>query len=518
MVALLRIVAFVVVLAMQYHLNAQQSAFRVMPEKDIPWQKWNIRDSNAVKEFYRTMEYKPAWTGNEGRYNFPLLINLLQHADEHGLEEKDYQFEMLTRYRDSLSQLQFGEERIMHEVKLTDAALHFFHDIAFGNTVPLLGYHGLSYKPDCISVPWQLARHIQYNELGKLIYVLQPPMTEVKALRSAIVRLTRIMKDTGYREEQVVSSKISITNKPLLRKLFYLGVLDSLNKSLPDKSLQVKVKEGQRLFSLLDDGVLRSTYLQELNIPITARVKQLSIAINYYRWLYCITRKQPVVVVNIPAAYMKVYSEGKTVMEMRVIVGKPSTPTPTLSSTITEVILYPYWMVPQSIATKELLPSIKRNPGYIDAHSYQVLNRQGKIVDPYSINWQSLSAKNFPYHIRQSTGCDNALGLLKLNFHSPYSVYLHDTPSKSLFMLNKRFFSHGCMRMEKPTDLAHMVMANNEIAIDTLTEKGCLRNQAPIPIPAEVKLPVIIWYNPAGVNAAGKVIYFEDVYRKFSSF
>jgi murein L,D-transpeptidase YcbB/YkuD len=232
-----------------------------------------------------------------------------------------------------------------------------------------------------------------------------------------------------------------------------------------------------------------------LNVPLTARLKQLSRAINYYRWLYCLTRKQPVVVVNIPAAYMKVYSEGNTIMEMRVIVGKPSTTTPTLASTITEVILYPYWMVPQSIATKELLPAIKRNPGYIDAHGYQVLNRQGRIMDPYSINWLALSSKNFPYLIRQSTGCDNALGLLKLNFHNPYSVYLHDTPSKSLFMLNKRFFSHGCMRMEKPTELAHLVMANNEIAIDTLT----------------------VWYNTAGINTAGKIVYFEDVYHKFSS-
>jgi murein L,D-transpeptidase YcbB/YkuD len=362
-----------------------------------------------------------------------------------------------------------------------------------------------------------MARHIEYKELGKLLYVLQPPMAEVKVLRSAIVRLNKIIKDTTYREEPILSSKVSVTNKPLLRKLFCLGILDSLNKPLSDKSLQEKVKEGQKLFNLLDDGVLRSTYLQELNVPLTARLKQLSRAINYYRWLYCLTRKQPVVVVNIPAAYMKVYSEGNTIMEMRVIVGKPSTTTPTLASTITEVILYPYWMVPQSIATKELLPAIKRNPGYIDAHGYQVLNRQGRIMDPYSINWLALSSKNFPYLIRQSTGCDNALGLLKLNFHNPYSVYLHDTPSKSLFMLNKRFFSHGCMRMEKPTELAHLVMANNEIAIDTLTEKGCLRNQSPISIPAEVRLPVIVWYNTAGINTAGKIVYFEDVYHKFSS-
>jgi murein L,D-transpeptidase YcbB/YkuD len=155
---------------------------------------------------------------------------------------------------------------------------------------------------------------------------------------------------------------------------------------------------------------------------------------------------------------MKVYSQGKVNLEMRMIVGKPSTPTSTLASRVNEVILYPYWHVPYSIATKELLPIIKRNPGYIEAGNYQVLNKSGNIVDPYSINWRALSRNYFPYLIRQSTGCDNALGLLKLNFYSPFGIYLHDTPVKSLFMLNKRYFSHGCMRMEKPMELGHLVL------------------------------------------------------------
>ena len=189
---------------------------------------------------------------------------------------------------------------------------------------------------------------------------------------------------------------------------------------------------------------------------------------------------------------------------MRMIMGKRSTPTPTLLSKVDQVILYPYWHVPYSIATKELLPAIKRNPGYIDAGNYQVLNKAGKIMDPYSINWHAYSRSYFPFIIRQSTGCDNALGLLKLNFYSPFGVYLHDTPNKSMFMLNKRYFSHGCMRMEKPMDLGHLVLKNNQIAIDTLEQKGCLRNQAPIIVPADVPMPVLVWYNPAGsIQPAG---------------
>ena len=136
-------------------------------------------------------------------------------------------------------------------------------------------------------------------------------------------------------------------------------------------------------------------------------------------------------------------------------------------------------------------------------------------MDPYSITWTALSTKYFPYIIRQSTGCDNALGLLKLNFYNPFGVYLHDTPNKYLFTLNKRFFSHGCMRMEKPMELGHLVLKNNGLAIDTLEQKGCLRNQSPIVVPAEERMPVIVWYNPVGVDDTRRIQFYEDVYEKF---
>ncbi|HEY9342512.1 MAG TPA: L,D-transpeptidase family protein, partial [Hanamia sp.] len=242
----------------------------------------------------------------------------------------------------------------------------------------------------------------------------------------------------------------------------------------------------------------------------------LNLSINYYRWLSCLSQNQSVIVVNIPAAYLKVYNEQKVILEMRMVVGKPSTPTFTMASAVNEVIIYPYWYVPRSIATRELLPAIKRNPSYLDTNNYQVLNKAGNIVDPYSVNWHALSRNYFPYTIRQGTGCDNSLGLLKLNFYNPFGAYLHDTPSKDLFKQNRRFYSHGCMRMEKPIELGHLVLKNNNIAIDTITEKGCLKSQSPIVVSADVKMPVIVWYNPVGMDSTGHVAFFEDVYKKFN--
>jgi murein L,D-transpeptidase YcbB/YkuD len=477
------------------------------------FREWDIKNEKAIKEFYEVLGYRSAWTGDLCQDNKKYLLTLLRHAGDFGLREEDYQWDFMRLYCDSAGSLTIPD-RIGVEIRLTDAALSFFHDIAFGNTVPPLSYSGLEYHPSCISIPWQMAKHIEHECIDGLVEVLQPNMQEIKLILHDLRRLRKRFSDTSFAEQKIISPKVTTGNKPLVRKLYDLGVMDSVNGSLTDKILVQRVKAAQQLFGLLDDGVLRSTSLQELNIPIAVRIKQLSLSVNYYRWMYCLSRQEPIVVVNIPAAYLRVYQEGKSFLEMRMIVGKPATPTPTLSSRITEVIIYPYWTVPYSIATKELLPSIKRNRGFIDAGNYQVLNKNGKIMDPDAIDWASLSGSNFPYTIRQSTGCDNALGVLKLNFYNPFSVYLHDTPSKSLFMLNKRFFSHGCMRLGNPLELGHLVLGNNGLAIDTLTE-SCLINQQPTVIPVANSLPVVVWYNPAGINENGKLVYYEDIYKKF---
>ncbi len=471
--------------------------------------------SSDVKEFYERANYKTAWIQKENAANYSIFFNMLKQSAGMGLRERDYQFNYIESLRNNTVGLQNKEDSLEAEVRITDAAIHFYNDIAYGNTKPTLGYNGLNYMPGCRNVPALLAEYISKNLLQLLITHLSPALPEITAMENKIRWVNSVIAESNFSEVILTSNKVNGTNKSLISKLYQLGIIDAVNIKLPDSVLKQKVKEAQRQFNLLPDAVLRSTVIQELNIPLSVRLEQLNLSVNYYRWLYCLKQNQSVIVVNIPSAYLKIYRHSEVILEMRMIVGKKSTPTPTLASTINEVILYPYWHVPYSIATKELLPSIKRNPAYIDAGNYQVLNLAGKIMDPYSINWHALSTKYFPYIIRQSTGCDNALGLLKLNFYSPFGVYLHDTPAKSLFMLNKRYFSHGCMRMEKPMELGHLVLKNNRIAIDTLEQKGCLRNQSPITVHADEHIPVVVWYNPAGIDSTGRVLFYEDVYGKF---
>jgi murein L,D-transpeptidase YcbB/YkuD len=479
--------------------------------------KSKYANNSKINEFYNRMMYKTAWIQKGNINTLNIFLNTLKQSADIGLTERDYQFEFINSFINKKYPLQTLDDSLNAEINFSDAAIHFYSDVVFGNIKPAFGYEGLKYTPECRNVPLLLAQGILTNSLQLLLQQLSGTLKEITVLQNKLTRFNSIKKATDFSEVVITSNKIVNTNTPLVTKFYQLGIIESLNVNLPDSILKKKVKEAQIQFGLLTDGVLRSTLLHELNIPLSARIQQLNVSLNYFRWLNCLIQKQTGIVVNIPATYMKVYRNSNIILEMRMVVGKKSTPTPTLTSMVNEVILYPYWHVPYSIATKELLPILKRNPGIINTGNYQVLNRAGNIVDPFSVNWKSLSQSYFPYLIRQSTGCDNALGLLKLNFYNPFSVYLHDTNGKSFFKYNKRYFSHGCMRMEKPMELAHLILKNNPIAIDTLEQKGCLRNQSPVTVPVEDKIPVIVWYNPAGVDSTGRVLFFEDVYNKFAA-
>jgi len=476
-------------------------------------QEKKTADIEKIKRFYNRLNYQAIWLKKQG--DCKIIFDNIKNAAGLGLNQKDYDIDFMQSFFNGKINLKSITDSLEAEVTITTIAIHFYTDMAYGNAKPVFGYDGMHYPEMDRDIPVMLADYISNKNLMSLQYNLSSGVPEIAVLQNKIRWYSAIMNDSNFKEIIDVPVKPGINNKSLLVKLYQMGIAGELTDKLPDSTLKRLIKIAQLQFGLLSDGVIRSTLVEELNIPLIIRLRQLDLAINYYRWLNRVSSEQPVVVVNIPAAYMKVYNNKNIIMDMRMVVGKPSTPTPTLTSTITEVILYPYWHVPTSIATKEMLPILKRNPEYINTGGFQVLDKNGKIINPLSIKWSALSRTYFPYTIRQSTGCDNALGLIKLNFYSPYGVYLHDTPTKNAFAMNKRYFSHGCMRMEKPMELGHLVMANNSIAIDTLELKGCLRNQSPVTVRATRQLPVIVWYNPAGIDAEEHLVFYDDVYGKF---
>lgn len=239
-------------------------------------------------------------------------------------------------------------------------------------------------------------------------------------------------------------------------------------------------------------------------------IEQVQETLNTYRWLNRFAADKRVIV-NIPSATLRVIDRlGNPLLNSRVVVGKPATMTPLFTAFIPSVVMYPYWNVPRSITLRELLPKIRRNPAAtLDAMNMQVIDAKGKVIDPKTIKW-STKANSFPYRLRQSTGCDNALGMLKFNVTNPYDIYLHDTDDRRVFSKKNRQVSHGCIRVEKPDALANLLLGYTRFGAGYLT--ACLKNTSPKPVPMPKAVPVIMTYNVLDVDDQGDVQVYRDVY------
>lgn len=233
--------------------------------------------------------------------------------------------------------------------------------------------------------------------------------------------------------------------------------------------------------------------------------------LNFYRYTNRFEADK-FVLVNIPAGELNVFDrDGKRLLPMQVIAGKADKRTPCMTTYIKGIVAYPYWNVPRGIALEEMLPRMKRDLSYIYNQNLQILDEKDKEVDPEEIDWENLSATNFPYRVRQASGCENSLGLIKFELENPLAIYLHDTNSRDLFTLTTdRWRSHGCVRVQKPVELANLVLGKQ--TFDAGFMDRCLIDQKPKTLAIPKPVPVFIAYNTADVDASGKLRIYRDVY------
>lgn len=290
---------------------------------------------------------------------------------------------------------------------------------------------------------------------------------------------------------------------------------DADNEYLLRVLLQATVASQLKLFveALQPLQIEYTTLKKELSRQITLKGRDtiafLLRSMNYYRWIYHF-RFEKFIVVNLPAARLGYYENDSLILDMKTVVGKIKTPTPRFATYCDQAILYPYWYVPPSIIFNEYLPRIKNNPSWLDANNMQVVDGTGRILNHHKLNWASFHAGYFPYMIRQSTGCDNALGVIKFNIIAPYGVYLHDTNNKTAFLSGSRFYSHGCIRLEEPIKLGNYLLAGK---LDTTFLQSCFKEQKPIPVLLEKPIPVFVVYMPAVASAKGIIHYYKDIYK-----
>jgi len=303
------------------------------------------------------------------------------------------------------------------------------------------------------------------------------------------------------------------------RQLKVVGDLseDTPESEMFDSDMERAVRHFQYRHGLEQDGIVGRKTRAALAVPVEQRILQLTI--NLERW-----RGLPrdlggrYIMVNSAAFLLQAHAGDRVPLEMRVIVGRKNLQTPTFSESMRYLIVNPYWHVPNKIARVDLIPALLRDPGYFSSHHIRVLSswrEDAMELDPLSVRWSEyLSRRAIPFQLRQDPGPHNALGRIKFMLPNRYSVYLHDTPSKQLFKHTVRTFSHGCVRVEKPLELANYVLGGGvdgrtPSALESIIQQGKTRT---ILLPRPV--PVYVVYMTAWVDPRGKVHFQRDIYQR----
>jgi L,D-transpeptidase YcbB len=281
-----------------------------------------------------------------------------------------------------------------------------------------------------------------------------------------------------------------------------------------DAILKEAVQKFQARHGLTTDGHVGIKTLRELNVSISDRIRQLNANLASCRQFPSFPESS-YILVNIPDFTLRLYEDSKLFLSMPVIVGRTDRQTPVFSSRITTLILNPTWTVPQSIAAKDLLPKIKKNPHYLKKSNFRVLTgaKGGKEIDPSTIDWSSLSPSDVPYLFRQASGPANALGRVKFLLPNSDDIYLHDTPGKALFQKDVRAFSSGCIRLAKPLDLAVYLMQGYPMgSLESLTAAISRKKTQSLAVPSPMVVHIV--YMTAWVEPDGTIQFRSNLYNR----
>jgi len=256
-----------------------------------------------------------------------------------------------------------------------------------------------------------------------------------------------------------------------------------------------------------DYMVLKEYLHDSIAVKDSLKFKKLVLAMNYRRY-FTANHPSEYIIANILATEASYYRNDFLKLKMRTVVGRKENPTPLIASYITNVVTFPKWNVPHSIAVKELLPKVQKNENYLEQNNFEVVNGKGKVIEDFELKWKSYTESNFPYFFRQATGPRNSLGVLKFNLQNPFSIFLHSTSWQGSFANDYRFLSHGCIRLAKPLELAKILLPDK---IDIKQLKNGKKNTESKTIALPHKIPVFIIYMPVTV-VGKKVTFLNDVY------
>lgn len=470
-----------------------------------------------LRRFYEEHGGRLVWT-EHGEPNRAALAlrRALEDAGSHGLRPMEYGIDAIGRAWPSGGKV---DDPTSFDLMLSGAALRYVRDASQGRVLPERVDPGFSIERYPLSPVRLLQQALADAQPADALASLGPLHPGYAGLRSALARYRAIVAMGGWpaiAPGAVLSLGSRDARLPALRRRLSLeGDLSPTDAAqlvdLFDDALLLAVRRFQRRHGLDPDGVIGADTLAALNIPAERRLEQIERSMERWRWLPRYLGERHLLV-NIPAFSVEFYADERKVLESRAIVGRPGRQSPRISAEATGISVNPSWTVPPTILWEDVLPELRRDPGWLSRHEmriYRGWSPDAPEIDPYAVDWRSVSRTHLPYRIVQAPGPRNPLGRLKIEMPNPAGVYLHDTPDHRLFEGADRAKSSGCVRIERMTDLALTLLGPDwtDARLETL-----IASRASTIVPLAASVPVYFVYIPAVAQPDGGVAFHPDIY------
>jgi len=480
-----------------------------------------------VQSFYKGRNYQPAWSQDGHLIQTESLIMAVEEAYGDGLTPDYYHLGLIRSLVDKVTkEISPDPTRLADlDILLTDTFLTLGCHLSAGCVNPVTIEAEWFAKSGSVDVSAVLEQALRKKQIREALMRLRPVQASYERLRQVLARY----RDLSLRGEWPLVSGGSLLKEgstsdrvaELRKRLSFSGDLAAdvaKEGDFFDEKLKQSLIIFQKRHGLKADGVLGPATVNALNVPLKQRTRQIELNMERLRWILG-NVEQRSIVVNIANFQLDVMENGKSILTMKVVVGKPYRRTPVFTAKMTHIVINPPWNIPDRIAREEILKKIKNDPHYLAEQNIKVLRGRGsqqEEIDPETIDWLEITPKTLAYHFRQEPGPLNPLGRLKFMFPNSFDVYLHDTPAKRLFSENVRTFSHGCTRIEKPIELGEYVMRDNpgwtrEVLLNEI-EEGTERK-----VLISRPLNVHFLYLTAWVDEGGTLQFRNDIYGRDTS-
>ncbi len=481
-----------------------------------------LSQPRLAKLLYEKKSFEPLWCQKEEWLPAgDSLFNFIESSQLFGLFPEDYHLNQIKVIRqkiiaDSLSK---GDRKnaalwSQADIMLTDAFVQIVKDIKLGR----LPQDSITLRKDSVLSDDFYLRQFDALQQSSFAIVVQSSEPNHRSYHLLKAGIKKFLDSADYKQFTPVpypEKNIVKFNTALQKRLYEGGFLTFDSVAADSVQLAEAIKKFQKKKNIAVDGRAGEGTVRMMNVNDREKFIRIAISMDKYKML---PEKMPskYIWVNASANFLELIDKDEVKLTSKVICGKAKTRTPVLTSNITELITYPQWVPPPSIVSKEILPAVKKNPGYLARKGFSLIDSKGNEVDPYSVDWSKYS-KSIPYRVVQGSGDANALGIMKFVFTNKYSVYLHDTNQRYLFANAMRSLSHGCVRVQEWEKLAYYIIRNDSLnagsggytKIDSV--KTWLQKKQKKSIPVRNKIPVYIRYITCeGHN--GTIVFYDDVY------